>query len=316
MDPATRAFLDRINGMHGPGINEMPAEKGRVLLRKLQRASTPIIPADIEDRDVPGGPAGHVTVRFVRPEHSAETLPVALYLHGGGWVIGDRDTHSRIIREIANRADVVVAFVDYSRAPEAKYPVALEESYAAMEYIARHGRDFNVDGSRLAVVGDSVGGNMGPALSLLARQRDGPRIGCQVLLNPVTDAGFDTPSYRQFARGYWLTREAMMWFWDQCIPDKAVRRQPLASPLLATVDQLKGFPPTLVVTGELDILRDEGEAFARRLAEAGVETVAVRFIGAIHDFMMLEALADTPSARGCIDLTCDMLRHTFKTRNG
>jgi acetyl esterase len=148
-------------------------------------------------------------------------------------------------------------------------------------------------------------------LSLLARQRDGPHISCQVLLNPVTDAGFDTPSYRQFARGYWLTREAMMWFWDQCMPDRAARRQPLASPLRATADQLEGFPPTLVVTGELDILRDEGEAFARKLTEAGVETTAVRFLGAIHDFMMLEALADTPAARGCIDLTCDLLRNTF-----
>lgn len=311
IEPAARAFLEKINRVHGPPIYEMKIDKARHVLSHLQDIDVPEMPADIEDIDIPGGPTGQVSVRFVRPQHSTEALPAVVYLHGGGWVLGDRDTHDRLIREIANKADVAVAFINYTRSPEAKYPVAVEESYAAMQYIVEHGRDLNVDASRLAIAGDSVGGNMSAALALLSPQRKGPHIDYLALFYPVTDANFDTPSYRRFADGHWLSREAMKWFWDQYMPDKTARKQPIASPLRATIDQLKGFPPTLVITDELDVLRDEGEAFAYKLMEAGIETTAVRFLGTIHDFMMLNALADAPATRAAIDLTCGMLRKAF-----
>jgi acetyl esterase len=309
IEPATRVFLELVNRMHGTPIYRMTPDNARKALLKLQSGGIPRMPADIRDLSLPGGPRGAIRVRMVRPVGTTgEVLPAVMYFHGGGWVLGDRDTHDRLVREIANRSRSAVFFVDYDRSPEARYPVAIEEAYMATRYVSANGADLNVDGSRLAVVGDSVGGNMATIVSMMALRRRGPEIGLQVLFYPVTDARFDTPSYQQFAEGYWLSREAMKWFWDQYMPDKRLREQLDVSPLQASTDRLEGLPPALVVTGEFDVLRDEGERYAQKLTDAGVDVTAVRFLGTIHDFLMLDALAGTPAARGAVDLACRMLQ--------
>jgi acetyl esterase len=216
-----------------------------------------------------------------------------------------------LIREIAVGAEAAVVFINYTPAPEARFPAQIEEAYAAMKYVSEHGDQFGLDPSRLAVVGESVGGNMAAALALMAKERGGPRILFQCLLYPVTDSNFDTPSYREFADGPWLTREAMKWFWNAYLPDEQARRNPFASPLQASLDQLKGLPKTLLITDENDVLRDEGEAYAHKLMNAEVSVTALRMAGTIHDFMLLNAIADTPAVRAAIKGTCLMLKEVF-----
>lgn len=308
IEPEAKAFLDRINSARGPPIYKMSPDSARAALLKVQHASeVPLPPADIEDLNILGGPRGQVSLRIVRPEGSTEKLPAIMYFHGGGWVLGDKNTHDRLVREIANATNSAVVFVHYSRSPEARYPVAIEECYRATEYIASSGEQHRIDGSSLIVAGDSVGGNMAAVVPMMAKQRKGPEIRLQVMFYPVTDASFETASYRQFADGYWLSREAMKWFWDQYLPDKAARKQPLASPFQASADQLTGLPPAVVITGEFDVLRDEGEAYAHKLTEAGVKVTAVRCLGAIHDFVMLNALAQSQATRCAIDLACSSI---------
>jgi acetyl esterase len=256
--------------------------------------------AQIEDTTFPVGPTGSVPVRLVRPAGVAGPLPVVVYVHGGGWILGDRNTHDRLVREIAVGAGAAVMFVDYDRSPEARYPVAIEQAYAANRYVVDQSASLCIDPSRLAVVGDSVGGNMAAALTLMARQRRGPKIAFQVLFYPVTAADFDTASYTRFADGPWLTKRAMQWFWDAYLPDLAARKQSTATPLNASLDELASLPEALVVVDENDVLRDEGEAYARRLSDAGVRVTSIRYNGTIHDFAMLNALADTPATRGAI----------------
>jgi acetyl esterase len=249
-----------------------------------------------------------VPIRIVRPAGTAEVLPVVMYFHGGGWILGDRDTHDRLIREIAVGVEAAVVFVDYSRSPEARYPVAIEQAYAATRYVAANAADLRIDPLRLAVAGDSVGGNMAAAVTLMARKRRDPKIAFQVLFYPVTDSAFDTSSYTHFADGPWLTKRVMEWFWDAYLPDPAARKQPTATPLNASLDQLAGLPEALVIVDENDALRDEGEAYARKLSDAGVRVTSVRYNGTIHDFVMLNALADTPATRGAIAQAIGALR--------
>jgi acetyl esterase len=249
-----------------------------------------------------------VPVRIVRPAGIVDVLPAVIYIHGGGWILGDRNTHDRLVREIAVGAGAAVVFVDYNRSPEGRYPVAIEQVYAATCYTIDHSADLRIDPSRLAVAGDSVGGNMAAALTLMARQRRGPKFTFQVLFYPVTDADFDTASYTRFAEGPWLTKRAMQWFWDAYLPDPAARKQPTATPLNASLDELAGLPEALVVVDENDVLRDEGEAYARKLSDAGVRVTSTRYNGTIHDFVMLNALADTPATRGAIAQAVDALK--------
>jgi len=312
IEPTTRAFLEKINAIRGPPIYKMSVEHARKALTDVQ-ASTAVqmMPADIEELDIPGGPKGKVHVHIVRPQGSTGTLPVTMYFHGAGWVLGDFSIFDRLVRELSNKSGSAIVFVDYDLSPGAQYPVALEEDYTATKYIADNGKQHNLDSSRLAIAGDSVGGNMTAVVAMMAKQRKGPEIRFQLLFYPVTDAGMDTGSYRQFPAGYWLARDGMKWFWDNYLPDKETRKQPLASPLRASLDQLKGLPPALVITDENDVLRDEGEAYAHKLMGAGVPTTAVRFLGTVHDFVMLNALADTPASKGAIDLASDMLRKAF-----
>ena len=201
-------------------------------------------------------------MRIVRPRQARGPLPVIVYVHGAGWVFGNSHTHDRLIRELAVGAGAAVVFPSYSLSPEAKYPTAIEECYAAAAWVAEQGAGHDLDPARMAVAGDSAGGNMAIALTLLAKERGGVAFRHQVLFYPVTDARFDTGSYEEFATGYFLRRDAMQWFWDQYTTDPAERAQITASPLRATLEQLAGLPPTLLITGEADVLRDEGEAFA------------------------------------------------------
>ncbi len=314
IDPAIKAFLDALDSMGRPEVYELSVEEARAEMSRAQAGDVPKLPADIEDLFIPDGSQGQISIRIIQPRGNTQTLPAVIYLHGGGWVRGDKDAFDRVVREIAAGADAAVVFVDYTRSPEARYPVAIEEAYAATRYIALNGRALNLDPARIAVAGDSAGGNMAAVVALLAKQRNGPPIACQVLFNPATDARFDTPSYEQFATGYFLTREAMKWYWNHYLPDEAARRQPTASPLQAPISQLKGLPPTLVITSEFDVLRDEGEAYAHKLMDAGVLVTAVRYLGAIHAFTVLNAIAGAQATRSALALANDTLRKAFAGR--
>ncbi|MBZ5553447.1 MAG: alpha/beta hydrolase [Acidobacteriia bacterium] len=311
IEPTTRLFLDSLNAKGGPQLYELSVEEARKVLATAQAIPVTKLAADIEDRTIPFEPMGQISIRIIRPRGSTGVLPVVMYFHGGGWVLGDVGTHDRLVREIAIGARAAVVFVDYTRSPEAKYPVAIEQAFAATKYIAENGRTLHLDTSRIAVAGDSVGGNMAAAVTLLAKERGGPNIIFQVLFYPVTDASFDTPSYQQFATGHFLTREAMRWFWDHYLPDEGARKQATASPLRASVNHLRWLPTALIVTGEFDVLRDEGEAYAHKLTEADVHVTAVRQLGTIHDFVMLNALVGTPATRSAITLANEYLQMAF-----
>jgi len=311
LDPQTQTFVDALAGKGGPPIYKLSIPDARAVLDTLQEAETPALPsilANVEDHVLPVGPLGSVSIRIVRPTGSSEFLPVIMYFHGGGWILGNERTHHRLIREIAHGARAAVVFVKYTPSPEAQFPIPIEEAYAATKYIAENGGSLGLNPSRLAVAGDSVGGNMTAAVTLLAKARGGPEINYQALFYPVTDARFNTPSYQQFANGPWLTRAAMRWFFDAYAPNLTDRRKPEVSPLRASIDQLRGLPPALIITDENDVLRDEGEAYAHKLMRAGVPVKAVRVLGTIHDFMMLKPLANTPAVRGAITLASEELR--------
>src|SRR5258708_9220355 len=271
-------------------------------------------PVDIEDLTVDDGPSEQVTLRIMRPQHALAALPVIVYLHGTGWVFGSTQTHDRLMRELAVGAGAAVVFPEYRLSPEARYPTALEECYSAVQWVAECGREHGMDPERLAVAGDSVGGNMTAAVTLLSRERGGPDIQLQLLFYPVTDAAFDTASYHQFAEGYHLRRDAMMWLWDQYTRNPGERNEITASPLRASTQQLHGLPPALVITAEADVLRDEGEAYANKLREPGVRVTTVRLQGTIHHFVTLNALANTAATRGAIALATAWLRQGFSTR--
>jgi len=289
-------------------------ERGRIALEEAQLGQVSKLLVDVEDLTVDDGPSGLVSLHILRPLNAPAVLPVIVYIHGAGWVFGSMQTHDRLIRELAVGAQAAVVFPEYRLSPEAKYPTAIEECYSVVKWVAERGREHGMDPERLAVAGDSVGGNMTSAVTLLSRERGGPVIQLQLLFYPVTDAAFDTASYHQFAEGYHLRRDAMMWFWDQYTANPGERNEITASPLRASTQQLKGLPPALIITAEADVLRDEGEAYANKLREAGVRVTAVRFQGTIHDFVMLNALAHTAAARGAISLATAWLREGFSTR--
>ena len=298
LEPAAQEFADAT--ANPPFLADLGPVDGRKTVDEVQSGDIAKPDVDIEDTSVPGGPSGEVSVRIIRPKGATGTLPVIVYMHGAGWVFGNNATHDRLIRELADGAGAALVFPNYGLSPEVHYPHALEEGYAVLRWIADHGAEKNLDGSRIAIAGDSVGGNMSAALTLIAKERSGPELAAQALFYPVTDASFDTDSYDQFAEGYFLRRDAMQWFWDQYAPDEDQRDEVTASPLRATTDQLAGLPPALVITAEADVLRDEGEAYGRKLREAGVDVTATRYEGVIHDFMMLNALRETNGAKAAI----------------
>src|SRR4029453_8649447 len=272
-----------------PFLYELGPQGARKVLDDIQAAPVPKLEVAEKWNTVPAS-VSDVQVRIVKPVGAAGPLPTILYVHGGGWILGNAGTHDRLVRELAVGVNAAVAFVEYERSPEAQYPVAIEQAYATAQWITRQGSSEGLDGSRLAVVGDSVGGNMTAALAILARQRGDVTFVHQSLYYPVTAAAQDSDSYGEFANGPFLTAKAMAWFWDAYCPDEARRSEITASPLRASLDELAGLPEAFVIVDENDVLRDEGEAYARRLTEAGVRTTSVRFNGTIHDFLMLNPL--------------------------
>jgi acetyl esterase len=312
LEPEAQAFAEA--AAKPPWLFTLGPAQGRTALDEMQAGQVSRLPVDIEDLMIADGPSAQVALRILRPENTHTPLPVIVYIHGAGWVFGSTQTHDRLVRELAVGAGAAVVFPVYRLCPEVRYPTALEECYMVARWVARRGQEHGLDAQRLAVAGDSVGGNMAAAVTLLSRERGGPDIRLQLLFYPVTDASFDTASYHQFAEGYHLRRDAMMWCWDQYTRHPSERKEITASPLRASVEQLQGLPPALIITAEADVLRDEGEAYANKLRAAGVRVTAVRFQGTIHDFVMLNALAQSTAARGAIALATAWLREGFSTR--
>jgi acetyl esterase len=309
LEPEARSIADAT--AKPPFFYQMTPDAARKVLDEMQ--ALPTSKLDVEDRwiTVPAS-VGDVGVRIVKPVGATGHLPTVLYIHGGGWVLGNAGTHDRLVRDLAVGADAAVAFVEYDRSPEAHYPVAIEQAYATAQWIMANGADAGLDATRLAVAGDSVGGNMAAAVAILAKQRGDVRFCHQSLYYPVTDAGQDTASYVEFANGPFLLAKSMAWFWDAYLPDEEKRSEITASPLRATIEDLTGLPEAFVIVDENDVLRDEGEAYARKLIEAGVRTTAVRYNATIHDFMMLNPLRPSAATTGAVEQAAFILRKAFQ----
>jgi acetyl esterase len=310
LEPAAQEIADATS--KPPFLYELGPDGARKVLDDIQ--SAPIAKPDIDEMWITvAAEVGDVRVRVVKPVGATVPLPTVLYVHGGGWILGNAGTHDRLVRELAVGTNAALAFVEYDRSPEAQYPVAIEQAYATAQWIAQDGHSQGLDASRLAVAGDSVGGNMTAALAILAKQRGDVAFVHQSLYYPVTDAAQDTDSYREFADGPFLTAKGMAWFWDAYLPDQARRSEITASPLRASLDELAGLPEAFVIVDENDVLRDEGEAYARKLTEAGVRTTSVRFNGAIHDFLMLNPLRETAATTAALEQAIHTLRKALGT---
>jgi acetyl esterase len=312
LDPRILDFLTTLEAQGGPPLWTLSPTSAREVLLSVQRSVTVApLPVDMADCTLLAGPTGRIGLRIVRPQGASGVLPGVMYFHGGGWMLGDSETHDRLVREIVTGAQATVVFVEYARSPQAKYPVATEQAYTATTWVAEQGALIGVDASRLAVAGDDVGGTLATVTTLLAKERGGPGIACQVLLYPVTDANFEKLSYLECGtEGYWLTRETMRWFWDSYVPAPE-RQEFTVSPLQASLEQLRGLPPALIITCERDVVRDEGEAYAHRLMAAGVPVRATRYLGAIHDLALLNPIAETLPARAALAQVIDTLRTVF-----
>jgi acetyl esterase/lipase len=304
LDPAIdhhiRAFLKALNSAGGKPLEELsPTEARAVLVNAQASIKLDLPPCDVSEKTITqDGLTVNLTV--VRPAGKKQALPAFMFFHGGGWVLGDFPTHERFVRDLVVGSGAAAVFVNYTPSPEAQYPVAINEAYAATKWVAEHGPEINVDGRRLAVVGNSVGGNMAAVVALMARDKDGPEIRLQVLMWPVTDAYFETDSYYQFAEGRFLTRNMMKWFWDNYTTDPNARAEIYASPLRAMTEELRGLPPALVQVAGNDVLRDEGEEYARKMDAAGVDVTVVRYDGMIHDWGLLNAISQVPATRSSL----------------
>jgi acetyl esterase/lipase len=300
IDPQVRSFLAKINKDSSP-FWELPQPKPQEILSGLQ-SQTAVDMSGVTTTERTITQDGHtVKLYIMTPEHVSVRPSVLLFIHGGVWIVGNFQNHQRLLRDLVVGSGRVGMFVEYTPLPAARFPTQLEESYAALKWAAEHADEFGADGNRIAIVGNSVGGNMTAALTLMAKDRKGPKITYQVLLIPATDASVDTESYRTYGTGRFLARAFMKYGWDLYAPDAKTRNNPYVSPLRASTGQLKGLPPALVITAENDPLRDEGEAYARKLKDAGVEVAAVRYNGTIHDFVALNALRHVPSTEAAIE---------------
>lgn len=304
--PEYRAYVNWMRAQGWQPLDRIPLPDARARMSQTHQSDVSAYTVNVERHEI-----ADFSVHVVKPLSVSEPLPVVVYYHGGGWVMGDFDTHGRMVREIAEQARAAVVFVEYARSPEVRYPVPLEQCYRAVTWAAEQGTAAGLDAARIAVAGDSAGGTLATAVSLLAARRGGPKIVLQALLYPIVDCDFTTASYREFESGLNLSAAGMRWFWNHYAPDEALRLNPLASPLRASLDELKNMPPALVITAECDVLRDEGEAFARRLAAAGVPVTAVRFNGVLHAFMVLNQLVQERQAMSAMRLLAAELRHAF-----
>jgi len=303
-----RAFLNALNSGGGQPIETLSPADARKVLIGAQAARTLDLPlCDIEEKPITQDGLS-VRLTIVRPKGATKKLPGFMFFHGGGWILGDFPTHERFVRDLVFASGFPAIFVNYTPSPEAQYPTAINEAYAATKWVATHGDEINVDGSSLALVGNSVGGNMTAVVALMAKKQGGPKLKSQILFWPVTNADFETPSYNEYANGYFLSKAMMTWFWDAYVKDAETRKEIFCSPLEATLTDLEGLPPALVQTAGNDVLRDEGEAYARKLDAAGVDVTAVRYSGLIHDYGLLNALSDVPAVRAALQQAADELK--------
>jgi acetyl esterase len=299
IDPQVRSFLAKINKDSSP-FWELPQPKPQEILTGLQSQTIVDMSGVTTSERTVTQDGRTVKLYVVKPEQVGSNPGILFFIHGGVWIVGNFQNHQRLVRDLVVGSGQIGVFVEYTPLPQAKFPTQLEECYAALNWVAGHAGELGADGTRIAVAGNSVGGNMAAALALMTKDRKGPRISYQVLLIPATDASVDTQSYHEYGTGRFLARAFMKYGWDLYAPDAKTRDNPYVSPLRASIDQLKGLPPALVITAENDPLRDEGEAYARKLKDAGVTVAAVRYNGTIHDFVLLNAIRNVPSTEAAI----------------
>lgn len=311
IDPQVRAFLADLNKDSSP-FWELPQPKPQEILTALQN-KTPVDMSGVTTIEKTISQDGRtVKLYIMTPQHGSENPGVLLFIHGGVWIVGNFQNHQRLVRDLVVGSGQVGVFVEYTPLPEAKFPTQLEESYAALKWVSTHGSEIGADGSRIAVAGNSVGGNMTAALALMAKDRNGPKISYQVLLIPATDASVDTKSYHEFGTERFLARAFMKYGWDLYVPDEKTRDNPYVSPLRASNEELQGLPPALVITAENDPLRDEGEAYAHKLMDAGVPVAATRYDGMIHDFVLLNAIHNTAEVQAALQQASGAIRGALK----
>ena len=307
-----QGFLDALAAGGGKPLEQLSPADARAVLVNAQAGPKLELPqVDIANKTI-NAEGREIKLTVVRPAGAKATLPVFMFFHGGGWVLGDFPTHERFVRDLVVGSGAAAVFVNYTPSPEARYPVAIQEAYAATKWVAEHGDEIKVDGKRLAVAGNSVGGNMATVVALMAKSKGTPAIRFQVLFWPVTNANFENASYDEFAEGHFLTRNLMKWFWDNYTVDPRQRQEIFASPLMATREQLKGLPPALIQTAEKDVLRDEGEAYGRKLDAAGVDVTVTRYNGMIHDFGLLNVLSQVPGTRSALLQASEELKVRLK----
>lgn len=307
-----RGFLKVLNSGTGKPIEQLPPKEGRAVLSGLQSSVKVDMSGIIISEKMIVVDGQNIKLNIVKPEKAKGTLPVFMFFHGGGWVLGDFPTHQRMVRDLVVESGAAAIFVNYTPSPEAHYPVAINQAYNATKWVADHGQEIGVDGKRLAVAGNSVGGNMATVVALMAKDKKGPNIKLQVLFWPVTDTDFERESYNLFGKDRFLTKNLMMWMWDNYTTNPMERKEIYASPLQATNDQLKGLPPALVLTAENDILRDEGEAYARKLDEAGVKVTATRYNGMIHDWGLLNPINTIPGTKSALLQAASEIKKALK----
>ena len=302
-------FITELENKETKPLYELSPEKAREFLNELQAKNYKNIPAQIEDKTIMTNSAGNVNIRIVRPTDNYQKLPVIIYAHGGGWILGGKETHDMLIRTIANKVGAAVIFPEYSLAPEFQYPTQLEEIYGVIKYVNEKPEEFNVDNTKIILAGDSAGANMATVLAIKSQEDNlTPQIRFQCLFYPVTNLDMDTNSYKDFKNGPWLSHKAMEWFASSYAPQKEEKKSYYVSPLKADIEKLYGLPQTLIITDENDVLRDEGEAYARKLDMAGVDVLCLRVNGTIHDFLILNALFDTIQTQSTIDFSCQMMK--------
>jgi acetyl esterase len=303
-----QSFLDDVAKSGGPPIETLSPVDARQVLISVQKG-TPLPPVDVSEKTITAN-GQPLKLTIVRPRGAQGVLPGFMFFHGGGWILGSYEDHERFVRDLVVDSGQEAIFVNYSPSPEAHYPTAINQAYAATKWVSEHAAEFRVNGKNLAVVGNSVGGNMAAVVALKAKENGSPHLRAQILFWPVTNASLENASYDQFANGYFLSKDMMKWFWDAYTTDPKERAQVDASPLLATVEQLKGLPPALIETAGEDVLRDEGEAYANKLDAAGVDVVAVRYTQMIHDFGLLNALAQVPAVRAGLHQASEELKRS------
>ena len=296
LSPEVKSFLKEIN-TGGPGLETLSPIAARKGLADAQAAVNVDYSGITESEKMIEADGFNIKLNIVRPEGVDGILPVFVFIHGGGWVLGDYPTHKRMVRDLVVGTGAAGVFINYTPTPDAAYPRAIDEIYAATKWVAENGSEINVNGKCLAIVGNSVGGNMTAVTCLMAKERKGPEIKTAIMMWPTVDSDFTTESYKLFGKDRFLTTPLISWMYDMYIADHEKRKEIYAAPLQASVEQLKGLPPTLIQVAENDVLRDEGEAYGRKLLEAGVKATTVRYNGVIHDFGLLNGLAYIPQTR-------------------